>query len=385
MIFAGTVTVLVGIGLARFAYTPLIPALIDGGWFTGPAAAYLGAANLLGYLLGALSAHRLSVRLGAGRVVRLGLATAIVSFVACAWPLPFVWFFLWRFLAGAAGGALMVVGPSSVITRAPPAQRPSAGAYVFTGVGLGILLSATIVPALAATGLTVTWLALAGTSLVLTVATWRAWRPAAPATDDDDSATAPAARAWVPLAVVLVILAYGFDAVGFVPHTVFWVDFLARERELGMGAASVQWAVFGAGAALGPFVVGRLAACLGWHAGLSLAYALKAGAVALPLIAVSTAATTVSSFVVGALVPGMVALTSGRLAELVGPQLHSRVWGWATAFFALAQAAAGYGLAGLFGLWGSYAPLYQIAAVALTAAMALVLLSPRLVRRTLPV
>lgn len=385
-IFAGTVTVLVGIGLARFAYTPLIPALVDGGWFTGPEAAYLGAANLLGYLFGALSGHRLSVRFGPGRVVRLALVTAILGFVACAWALPFAWFFVWRLLAGVAGAALMVVGPSTVISRAPPGQRPSVGAYVFTGVGLGVLLSATIVPMLAETGLTVTWLALAATSLILTVVTWRAWRPAPEASNGGpDRERSTATHAWIPAAVVLVILAYGLDAVGFVPHTVFWVDFLARERELGIETASVQWAIFGVGAALGPFVVGRLAAYLGWHVALSLAYALKAAAVALPLIAVSTAATTVSSFVVGALVPGMVAVTSGRLAELVGPQLHTRIWGWATAFFALAQAGAGYGLAGLYGLWGSYAPLYAIAAVALAVAVMLVLLSPRLARRSFAV
>ena len=38
---------LVGIGLARFAYTPLIPALIAAEWFSPAQAAYLGAANLL--------------------------------------------------------------------------------------------------------------------------------------------------------------------------------------------------------------------------------------------------------------------------------------------------------------------------------------------------
>ena len=39
---------LLGVGLGRFAYTPLIPALIAAHWFTPGAAAYLGAANLVG-------------------------------------------------------------------------------------------------------------------------------------------------------------------------------------------------------------------------------------------------------------------------------------------------------------------------------------------------
>ena len=47
---AGLGASFVGIGLARFAYTPLIPALIAAHWFAPSAAVYLGAANLAGYL-----------------------------------------------------------------------------------------------------------------------------------------------------------------------------------------------------------------------------------------------------------------------------------------------------------------------------------------------
>src|SRR5690242_16400684 len=46
----------IGIGLSRFAYTPLLPAIIFAGWFDSASAAYLGAANLGGYLAGALIA-----------------------------------------------------------------------------------------------------------------------------------------------------------------------------------------------------------------------------------------------------------------------------------------------------------------------------------------
>ena len=60
---AGLAASLVGIGLARFAYTPMLPALIDAGWFAEITAIYLGAANLAGYLAGALSAKWLATLL----------------------------------------------------------------------------------------------------------------------------------------------------------------------------------------------------------------------------------------------------------------------------------------------------------------------------------
>ena len=50
---AGLCGSFVAIGLARFAYTPLIPALIQAHWFTSSQAVTLGAANFAGYLLGA--------------------------------------------------------------------------------------------------------------------------------------------------------------------------------------------------------------------------------------------------------------------------------------------------------------------------------------------
>src|SRR5436309_1558632 len=50
----GLCAVLVGVGLGRFAYTPTLPSLVSHGWLAPNEAAYVGAANLAGYLAGAL-------------------------------------------------------------------------------------------------------------------------------------------------------------------------------------------------------------------------------------------------------------------------------------------------------------------------------------------
>ena len=47
----GLAATLIGNGIGRFAYTPLIPALIAAGWFSPAEAVYLAAANLAGYLV----------------------------------------------------------------------------------------------------------------------------------------------------------------------------------------------------------------------------------------------------------------------------------------------------------------------------------------------
>src|SRR5256885_12304154 len=90
--FAALSANLVGIGLARFGYTPLIPALIAAGWFAPSAAVYLGAANLAGYLAGALGARAMAVRTGAPALVRGSMLLTAASLFGCALPLGFGWF-----------------------------------------------------------------------------------------------------------------------------------------------------------------------------------------------------------------------------------------------------------------------------------------------------
>jgi uncharacterized MFS-type transporter YbfB len=80
---AGLCASLAGIGLARFAYTALMPALVAEQWFPAPQAAYLGAANLAGYLAGALAAPRIAGATPAAVVLRAMMLLATASFFAC--------------------------------------------------------------------------------------------------------------------------------------------------------------------------------------------------------------------------------------------------------------------------------------------------------------
>src|SRR5438132_7288689 len=89
---------LVGLGLARFSYTPLIPALIAAKWFSASDVVYLGAANLAGYLAGALLARQAAARFGAVASLRAMMVLATLAFFASSAPVSFLWFFVWRFL-----------------------------------------------------------------------------------------------------------------------------------------------------------------------------------------------------------------------------------------------------------------------------------------------
>src|SRR5581483_6542193 len=216
---------LVGVGLARFGYTPLIPALIAAHWFTPSAAAYLGAANLAGYLAGALGARAAAGRFGSVPTLRGAMLLTAASLFACAWPAGFLWFFLWRFISGATGGALMALAAPFVIADLPEGRRGAAGGAIFTGVGLGIAASGTLVPLMLRWGLLAAWCGLGALAVVCTALSWHSW----PATREPNRMTAPRrARGAAAPGLRALYVEYALNAVGLVPHMVFFVDFVAR-------------------------------------------------------------------------------------------------------------------------------------------------------------
>jgi predicted MFS family arabinose efflux permease len=363
--------VLVGIGLARFAYTPLIPALIDAQWFTAAEAAYLGAANLAGYLAGALSARAMARARSAPFALRAMMVLASATFFASALPLSFAWFFVWRLASGLAGGVLMVLAAPAVLPHVPPARRGLAGGAIFTGVGLGIAASGTLVPMLLNLGLVETWCGLGVLALLLTALAWPAW----PRDGAASAGPSVVARSGAKLRALYV--AYGLNAFGLVPHMVFLVVFIAHGLGQGLAAGAAYWVLFGVGAVLGPMLAGSLADRIGFALALRLAFAVQSLAVALAVLPAGAPGLALSSLVIGALVPGVVPLVLGRVHELAPPEQARAAWSRATIAFAVGQAAGAYGLSWLFARAGDYPLLFWLGAVAILAALLIDLASAR--------
>jgi predicted MFS family arabinose efflux permease len=375
---SGLCAILVGIGLSRFAYTPLLPALITAGWFTPAQAAYLGAANLAGYLVGALLAERITALAPAAVLLRGMMLAAALSFVACAHPLSFAWFFAWRFAAGFAGGILMVLAAPTVLRHVAAARRGLVGGVIFMGVGIGIVLSGTAVPLLLRLGLAQAWYGLGAISLLLTVIAWGGW-PREPARPADFPAPPDLPPSDAGLRLRALLLEYGLSAVGLLPHMLFLVDFIARALGRGIDAGAWHWVLFGVGAIVGPVVFGAIGDRIGFKLSLRLAYVAQAAAVALIALSAHPASLLVSSVVIGAFVPGITVLTLGRLHDLIhDPDGRQRAWAWFTIAFAIGQAAAAYGFSWIFAqTGGDYVVLFALAAGAMLVALAIDLLAGR--------
>ncbi len=356
-------TLFVGIGLGRFSYTALVPPLVESGQVSAAEAGYIGAFNLVGYMAGALAGPRLGVAFGRVVALRIALVIAVLGLSLCIFPFGFPWLMGWRFLLGVAGGVMMVHATAFVIEAALRGRLGRATGIAFTGVGLGKAVSGLLLPPLIDLGLAAAWAGLAVMALVAAIVAWGGWPPdrrgrrATPYTDGG----APR----LPFGVLVLFIVYALYAVGLTPHTIFWIDYVARGLGLGIVAGGLYWAIAGLGAVLGPVLCGMLADRIGFAAALVVTLLALAAGLALPVLLTGVVGLAVSSFLFGALNPGISAVVSGRIGRLVPARALPFAWGRMTIAAALGQAGGGYALAGLFDWTASYAVLFWTGAVAL--------------------
>jgi predicted MFS family arabinose efflux permease len=368
---AGSATLLVGMGIGRFSYTPLIPALIEGGALSATEAGYVGAFNLAGYLIGALAALRLGARWGETRTLNACLVISLICLAASVADFGFVWLAFWRFLVGVTVAVMMIYSLAIVTRHAPPERLGAATGIVFTGVGVGILLSGTLIPALLDYGLAAAWAGLAALGAAgVAIGIW-GWGAAG---RGGGSRPAPAPRPPMSLAILRLIAGQTMFTIGLIPHTIYWVDYLVRGLDRDISFGGMHWVLFGVGAVSGTYLWGRLADRFGFHTGLVLVFATLAAGVALPVIVSASWALAASSLVVGAQ-PGFSAIISGRTHQIVGPVHMARVWRWMALTSGMFQAAGGYLFVTLFDRSGSYSAVFLIGGAAM-ATGALISLAP---------
>lgn len=135
---AGIFSLLLTFGVARFAYTPLLPIMQQQAGLGLAEAGWLAALNYAGYLSGALIASLISDLVLKDRLYRIGLVVAIVSTAMMGMTSdPWLWT-LSRFIAGLSSAAGMLLGTGLILNwLIRHNHRPELGIH-FAGIGLGI-------------------------------------------------------------------------------------------------------------------------------------------------------------------------------------------------------------------------------------------------------
>jgi predicted MFS family arabinose efflux permease len=229
----------VSLGLARFSYALLLPPMrADLAWSYFTAGA-MNTANAAGYLIGALLAPRWLAAHDPRRVLLAGSVASAVLLAAHGAVLDDATLFALRLLTGVASAASFVSG-GLLAARLSGARPSSAGLVLgiyYGGTGLGIVVSALLVPPIAALQAAAhpwqwAWVALGVAALLASVLMARGTRRLSKPPPTAASAHQPVR--WAPLAYALA--GYLMFGLGYIGYMTFVVTLL---RELGLAESRI--------------------------------------------------------------------------------------------------------------------------------------------------
>ncbi len=329
----------IAIGFGRFAYALILPAMRSDLHWTYSQAGSLNTANAVGYLLGALVAAPLVVRVSARRALIAGLCVVVAALALSAMASIYGVALLARALVGAAGAVVFIAGAGLAARLGiKKADNALAMGIYFSGPGVGTVLSGISLPLLlsGAGGAPwrLSWLVLAGAGLIGTLAVVFASRPLA-VSDTSIGTAAPARRAnWKALRSILAAY-FGFG-LGYISYMTFLIAFV-RSHGASTGIVTTVWTTLGmamiASAAVWRIPLSR------WPGGkpMALMMALAAIGALLPLFSEALPVLLLSATLFGlASMPVVTAVT-----VLIRRHLHVGTWNLAiavaTVLFAVGQ------------------------------------------------
>ncbi|WP_439616088.1 YbfB/YjiJ family MFS transporter [Shinella sp.] len=247
---AGALAMAVAMGLGRFFYTPVLPGMMAGLGLNAADAGIIAAANFAGYLFGAVLAAYgwaagLERRLAIGSLVATVLLLLAMSLLSGVAALSVV-----RFLAGLASAFALIFTTGIVLSVGLAHRDPRVQMAHFSGVGIGIAVSAVLVYLLSLVHVStiapwrVDWLAGAVLGAIgLAVVMVLLPRPAG-----GTVAVREPPIVWTRPMVALT-LSYGLFGIGYVVTATFIVA-IAREGAQSPLLECLTWLVTGACAAI---------------------------------------------------------------------------------------------------------------------------------------
>ncbi|MFW1761720.1 YbfB/YjiJ family MFS transporter [Acinetobacter calcoaceticus] len=360
-----------GIGVFRFSYTALMPIMIEQYHWTHDFASFLGSANLLGYLIGALLALLGIKEKYIPSMIVLSTFAGSLSLLCCSFmDMPLAWFIFWRTVSGIAGGLLMILAPSFAMKYIPTTQRLKVNFLGFSGIGVGVLSATIIIPVLKNIPVHYVWDIFAGISILGSVLLYQLLsRNTAQVIKPHSTNLQASQKSRLGL---VIIIAYMCSAFAYIPHSLFWMDYLSGTLHFPLQQRNLFWVLYGVGSCIGAFVAYCLSRIMGYLHTIKWLYAIYCLAVVLPFFSQTTSLLALSSLLTGLLTPATVFISSYSLLQIY-EQRYQKLWSLATIGFASTQLLGGVVISTLHHLHWSYAHLFLLGGIVLLFAVCLLL------------
>lgn len=138
IIIAGIFAIITGVGVARFAFTSLIPSMLEN-YLDITFAGILASLNFAGYLTGSILSVFIKDINQKVMLFRFGLVLAVLTTFVLAFSTNETYWIIARIIAGFAGAMGLVVGSAIVMTKLQIESKTKAMGIHFSGIGFSIL------------------------------------------------------------------------------------------------------------------------------------------------------------------------------------------------------------------------------------------------------
>lgn len=325
----------VAMGLGRFAFTPMLPVMLQEGQLDLQGGGWLASLNYLGYFVGAMSCAWL--RLSASTVIRIGLVMTAVLLLGMGLFHGFGAWAVVRTAAGAMSAWTFVFASGWGLRRLAETGAPTLGGVIYSGPGIGIAVTGVLGGMGARWGAASTWIGFAVIALLLTALIWRVFEDGKQVGPQIEARRPSAASnpKQVRSAAIWLVALYGLAGFGYIITATF-LPVIAHQALPGSLWADLFWPLFGLAVIPGALIGAR--APMHWDNRLLLAVAYTMQAIG---VFMSVAWPTAAGLALGSLLAGLpftaITLFAVREARRLRGNSAAGLIGFATASYGVGQ------------------------------------------------
>jgi predicted MFS family arabinose efflux permease len=337
ILLAGILALVVGVGVARFAFTSLLPAMLEN-HLSIAFAGVLASINYVGYLSGSIFSIFIKDIHAKVRFFRFGLALCILTSLILAFTQNDTLWLLSRLFAGFGAAMALVVGSAIVMLKLQNTNKTKAMGIHFSGLGFSILIADLVMRSvfIYSDNWQYAWLALAISGTVF--GCYSAYILSFDKQTSDNVIKHTFNKSLFNPLVIILALAYFTEGVGMVVQATFLPDIVNSLEGLS-GYGGYAWLAVGLAGIPSCIIWMRLAHRYNSIDIMMVAMALQVIAILIPTFSANILLNLISGVLYGGTFIGLVALFMNFGGQLAGKN-PVFIMGTITAAYGVGQVVA---------------------------------------------
>lgn len=350
ILLAGILAIIVGIGVARFAFTSLLPFMLED-FLTLTYVGILASFNFAGYLAGAVFSIFIKDINTKVKYFRIGMVLSIVTTFILATTTNETLWLVSRVIAGFGSAMVLIVGGAIVMVKLNFENKTKAMGIHFSGIGFSIVVSELISQYILKNGTwSDAWFALSVFAFVVTF--YSLYILSFDKVIKKDAVKYTLSKSIFSSYVILLILAYFTEGVGFVVQATFLPDIINTLDGL-EGYGNLGWLIVGIAGIPSSILWMRWADRYGSVNVIIIAMGLQIVGILIPTFSTNMGLNLLSGALYGSTFIGLVALFLNLGGQLAGKN-PVVLMGAMTAAYGIGQVGAPLYSVALINHFGNY-------------------------------